>query len=351
MVSPSAKSPHVHFMNSPQLVATFVTHSSETYDRAPIKISPNPVTIPDRHSRYYSPTLDHFKLAAPPPPKAAALKRLNSILQSSQQCASPAITEFEDPRSPKITDVAPVQQIRFASFAAAPARPTRELTHSLNSYPRSPYPSAPLSPAEPRNAEVEGRARRMSDPPAAKQQTRATAKSQAAPSPLKSSFKSPGLQRSHKPAPLALDSAESTSSLSNAFWNSMTLEEETPMVTALEYPESAVPMEDVSLQSPSFVKSPGVKSPMPSLMFGVQDGSVWAPSAPVKKNPARENLLRSALMSPAKAAFSKPRPVTRGIIASPSPNDPFAAFPSFAAALSMDASDIAVPSRVLLERA
>lgn len=348
MVSPSVKSPHVHFMNSPQLVATFATHSSEVYDRAPIKVSPNPVTIPERGSRYYSPTVDHFfKLAPPPKPKAAALVRLNSILKSSQQCASPAITDFEDPRSPKAAAAPVVQQIRFASFATKP----RDLGHSLSSYPRSPYPSAPLSPAEPmsKSVEVEGRSRSNSDFTASSKRGRSVeplmraARLPVPPSPLQSSFNSPSLQRSHKPAPLALES-QSTCSLSNAFWDSMTLESDTPMVTALEYPESADMMEDVDLKSPA----PVVKSPGPSLMFAGQDGSVWSPSAPTKTTAARDALLRSALMSPGKAAFAKPK-IQRSYIASPSPNDPFASFPSFAAVLSVEGSPLSYPPRAVLE--
>lgn len=55
-------------------------------------------------------------------------------------------------------------------------------------------------------------------------------------------------------------------------------------------------------------------------------------------------------MSPAKAAFAKPatvKPVKRSFIASPSPNDPFASFPSFSAVLSLEgsASGLAVPPK------
>ncbi|KAG2022404.1 hypothetical protein CC2G_000155 [Coprinopsis cinerea AmutBmut pab1-1] len=365
MVSPSAKSPHVQFVQTPQLVATFVTHSSEVYDRAPIRVSPNPLALPARGARYYSPTIDHFKLSAPPPPKAAALSRLQSILKASQ-CASPAITEFEDPRSPRAAAVQapPVQQIRFASFAA-PSRQPQSLSKSLSSYPRSPYPSAPLSPAEQMSTEMESRGRRMSDvsnlsskpTPAIKRPARLP----IPPSPLKASFKSPSLQRSHKPAPLDLE-PQSATSLSNAFWDSMTLEEgDTPMVTALEYPESAVEMEEVDLKSPAPVlgniksPAPALKSPGPALMFGTQDGSVWSPSIP-KKPAAREALLRTALMSPGKAAFPKPPAagkVKHSVVASPSPNDPFASFPSFAAVLTLDTASqasgpLAYPPRAVL---
>lgn len=364
MVSPTMKSPHVQFMASPQLVATFTTHSSETYDRAPIRVSPNPLELPGRGERFYSPHLENFKLADPPKPKAAIKKRLESILQSSQQCASPAITEFEDPRSPKVAaDV--TQQIRFASFVASPARPPRDLKASISSYPRSPYPSATF-PSEVEASEEGARSRRMSDSsvdvsarsaavstaPRKAMASRLSSTIPSIPSPLQQSFRTPiktpvktpltaGLQRSHKPAPLALSPQDDATALSNAFWDAVSLEE-TPMVTALEYPESANEMEEVNLKSPA----PPVKSPGPALVFGTQDGGVWSPAAP-KQPPARESLLRSALMSPGKVAFGR---VKRSYIASPSPNDPFASFPSFAAAITMAQSDpaIAYPAPVAM---
>jgi hypothetical protein len=143
----------------------------------------------------------------------------------------------------------------------------------------------------------------------------------------------------------------SASDLSNAFWEAVTLEEgETPMVTALEYPESATVMEEIDLKSPA-PNVAALKSPGPQLMFGNQDGSVWSPtpaSAFPKKHAARETLLRSALMSPAKAAFAKPavKPMKHSFVASPSPNDPFASFPSFSAVLSLEGSGLAIPPRV-----
>lgn len=362
LMSPGAKSPHVQFMASPQLVATFVTHSSDTYDRLPIRVSPNPLELPSRGDRYFSPTVVDFKLSAPPKPKAAVQKRLDSILRSSQQCSSPAITDFEDPRSPKVADEIS-QQVRFASLVAPAPRPPRELKASIPSYPRSPYPSATFA-SEAEASEEVTRGRRMSDSSAdvpsrsksidtAPRKTRGALSFTPIPSPLQQSFKvnvktpvTASLQRSHKPAPLAISPQEDATALSDAFWNAVSLEAETPMVTALEYPESAMDtgmdMEEINL------KSPGVaaKSPAPALIFGTQDGGVWSPTpAAPKQTAARESLLRSALMSPGKVAFGR---VKRSYIASPSPNDPFASFPSFAAALTMAPSDpsIAYPAPV-----
>lgn len=357
LMSPGIKSPHVMFMASPELVATYATHSSDTYDRAPIRVSPNPLELPGRGQRYHSPSMATFKLSPAPKPKASVQKRLDSILRNAQSCASPAITDFEDPRSPRLP-VESTGEVRFASFAEPePARPLRDLGKSLSSYPRSPYPSAPLSPAGETTSEARGR--RMSDSsvdvstrtrsvegtaPRKAPVARISVPFTPIPSPLKHSFKTPttaGLQRAHKPAPLALEPKDDSTALSDEFWNAVSLgvEGETPMVTALEYPESAMEMEEVDLKSPG--PAMALKSPAagPALTFGTQDGSVWSPSPAVKQTPARESLLRSTLMSPGKAAFGR---VKRSFIASPSPNDPFASFPSFAAVLTMAPSDPAI---------
>jgi len=52
-------SPHVHFPPTPTLVSTHTTHSSGTYDRAPITIAPNSCALPERGGRTYTPAADH----------------------------------------------------------------------------------------------------------------------------------------------------------------------------------------------------------------------------------------------------------------------------------------------------
>ena len=46
-------SPHVHFPPTPRLVRPGITHSSSTYDRAPIEVSPNQCELPARGCRVY----------------------------------------------------------------------------------------------------------------------------------------------------------------------------------------------------------------------------------------------------------------------------------------------------------
>jgi hypothetical protein len=157
-----------------------------------------------------------------------------------------------------------------------------------------------------------------------------------APSPLSQSFinstaqlHTSSLNRANKPAPLALEPDDSTGSdqLSNAFWNSVSIESaDESMVTALEYPESAIEYEekiDIGMRSAS----------QPPLMFAGADGMLFSPGLP--KPHARVGQLRGSiqqLMSPT-AKGSPFIPIARKEITAPSPNDPFAAFPSFGAVL------------------
>jgi hypothetical protein len=291
--------PHVRFPSSPALVATVSTYASDAYDRVPISISPNPVALPGWGERVYSPSTEGFRLSAAP-------KIFRSLSLAPQP--SPLMAEFEDPRSPRLqpaADVTAASTIRFAKMAATPPARIQPLEKALTAYPRTPYPSA-MTP--------EGDAK-------------LAYKGSGVSSPL-GQLHSSSLNRSRKPAPLALgsDSAESDK-LSNAFWNSVSIESPNePMVTALEYPESAVEYEekvDIVLRSAS----------QPSLMFGNADGVLFSPGLP--KPHSRVEKLRETIqqvMSPSvkRSSFVQ---IARKEVTAPSPNDPFAAFPSFGAVL------------------
>jgi len=390
LLSPSArglKSPHVHFPPSPsKLFATYVTHGPKSYDRGPISVSPNPLVLPGWGERVYSPSIEGFRLSAVPKP-----------FRSLSYVASPVITDFEDPRSPKLP--APVagkenrnSSVRFAPFSSLPSdkRPSKGLGKSLSSYPRSPYPSAPVSPSEEKalgssqaalelDMEMETRGRQWprnrgpNDNITVRNRARARASSleehrnkrnkkgltlsngrmntvasfmgNAAftpiPSPLGRGIFSPSvssLNRRNKPAPLAIDS------LSEAFWHSVSLESsapsvDEPMVTALEYPESAVEYEeklDMTLRAAA----------QPPLMYAAADGALWSPALPVAG--AKVERIRESLMSPAPARMPESKIVRRDFTA-PSPNDPFASFPSFAAAMENGTEGIRYPPRVALD--
>jgi len=325
------KSPHVHFPPSPnQMVATFTAHSAASYDRAPISISPNPLDMPGRGERVWSPTTDSFRLSAVP----RAFRTL--AFQDS-----PVMSEFEDPRSPKLQPAATkANNVRFGQLSKPASRPPREVSRSLTSYPRSPYPSAPMNDQDSDAAQdwpsdraendtvVAGRPRAASLEATSKRNKNSLSLGGATVFASEAPVQSPqvtSIKRTKKPAPLALEPSESDK-LNQAFWNSMCLDSaDEVMVTALEYPESAV-----EFQEKQDMVDQGAAAP--SLMYADASGALWSPALP--RRGAAVNRIRDSLMSP---AINKPmRAVVRREVTAPSPNDPFAAFPSFAAALQMN---------------
>jgi hypothetical protein len=315
--SPLLRSPHVKFPPSPALVSTFTAHSARSYDRAPISVSPQ--------ERTYLTSVEDFKLSAPPRPF-----RSISAVQNS-----PAITDFEDPRSPKAQPAAEHNVLRFAALTSnqTATRHSRTLASSLAAYPRSPYPSAPLVPTTEHADDVSedslaqrARASSLELPRRNKKGLTLGPSSMThvapTPSSLGRSIFSPSINEGKIPAPLDLESR-----LNEAFWNSVSLEEESDdevMVTALEYPSSGVEAQ---------------------VMYASADGALWSPALP--KPGAAVNRIRESLMSPGKrSSFDG---ISRKDFTAPTPNDPFAAFPSFAAAMEMDGPVITYPSRVFLE--
>ena len=313
--SPLLRSSHVKFVPSPSLVSTFTAHSAQSYDRAPISVSPL--------ERTYVTSIEDFKLLAPPKPFRSITAAQNS----------PAITDFEDPRSPKVQPAAKQNLLRFAALTSnqTATRQSQPLASSLASYPRSPYPSAPLASTEHANDVVAEdsptqRARASSFELPRRNKKGLTLGSSivtpAAPTPssLGRSVFSPSINEGKMPAPLDMESR-----LSEAFWNAVSLEEsdDEVMVTALEYPSSGVE---------------------PQIMYANADGALWSPALP--KPGAAVNKIRESLMSPGKrSSFGG---IVRKDFTAPTPNDPFAAFPSFTAAMEVN-SAIAYPSRVALE--
>lgn len=378
--SPSGgvKSPHVHFPPSAVLAATYATHSPRSYDRTSIAVSPNPLALPSWGDRVYSPSADAFKLGAPPTPFRALGFHLSTLNQ-----ASPLIADFDDPRSPKPQPASTKQpsgsSVRFAPFPVTPlvVSGARPRSQSLDkSYPRSPYPSSADFPSgsieSPMIADTEaGRPQQVGasrDWPQDKKSAAAAEMSRtrsliangrrnkkglslgsgglrksgagnfiSISSPLTQSFSTStsvddpsSLKRSNKPAPLQLGGTPESEKLSDDFWLSMSMQESNPdsasseaMFTALEYPESAVLYEatqDAQLESAT----------APQILYAGADGvPLWSPGVPTRGAAARR--IRESLLSP--ALTKQVRNVARKEITAPSPNDPFAAFPSFAAAL------------------
>lgn len=261
---------------------------------------------------------------------------VSTSLRSShvQFLPSPAVTEFEDPRSPKVQPAAK-QNYCFLAFTSIQSvtRSSRTLGKSIASYPRSPYPSASLIPPghyndinaddshthRGRSSSLELPRRNKKGLTLGSSATLAV----SAPSCLGRPVSSPFVNEGREPAPLDLESG-----LSQAFWEALSLEEaenssDEVMFTALEYPPSAV---------------------QPQIMYANADGALWSPALP--KPGAAVDRIRESLMSPGnRSSISR---IVRQDITAPSPNDPFAAFPSFTAAMKVD-STITYPSRVVLE--
>jgi hypothetical protein len=131
-------------------------------------------------------------------------------------------------------------------------------------------------------------------------------------SPLRQQFMSPLNESSQRTATVA------NSSLTQAFWQSMSLDESVDMGT-IEDPVA-----------PGFLSPGGMVSPM---IFGTKDGVVWSPSRQNQNAAARMHTLKKDLMALPASRKSEASPT---MVMSPSPEDPFSAFPSFAAVLSLD---------------
>jgi hypothetical protein len=317
------------------MAATFKTYSSSSYDRGCIPVSPNALALPAWGTPLFSPSLKGFKLAAPPKP-----------FRTLAYQASPVIEDFEDPRSPKLQPAAKSTRLRFAPFPTADhaLAPERKLRDPLASYPRSPYPTAPFETTEAQEEKINATVVEEDSVPRKRNKkslSLASRRSSAFPSissPLNQSFTSftpkSTINRANKPAPLDLDAPESAG-LSDAFWKAVTLEPDSadePMVTALEYPQSAVNYE--ALQENEMRSAT-----QPQIMYAGSDGvPLWSPRVP--KAGMKVGKIRESLMSP---AVPRPfLPVARREITAPSPNDPFAAFPSFAVALEQGGIDGAI---------
>jgi hypothetical protein len=353
VVLSSAKlSPHVHFPPSPAMAATFSAHSANTYDRGPIVISPSSLDMPSWGNRVHSPSAKAFKLADPPKrtPGATKIPREHNL----------AVPLVEDPRSPK--PYQPRAGIKFEELTLKVPRGARakeELSRALTTYPRSPYPSAPITPTEDKenDSDTETRGRTLSRWPnrssrsdkhspvprarslEVKHKRRQNIGSHVS-SPLTQHFLSPVQESPRvtvtKPTALNLsvDSASPQSTrLSQAFWQSVSLHEDGNSLSSSGYPVSAVdPLDSLA-------------SPAPPIMFGNKDGSLWSPGLPRKELSRVTAEMEMSMLSPAqRIAFSK------SMVASPSPNDPFAAFPSFSVALmGVSGGTIAYPPRALVD--
>ncbi|KNZ72988.1 hypothetical protein J132_01501 [Termitomyces sp. J132] len=216
-----------------------------------------------------------------------------------------------------------------------------ELGRALVTYPRSPYPSAPIE------VQLPSRARSLEN----ESTTKSKYKPKSKPlyrlpnlphtfSPLGLSFLTPVTESASASASAHLNAKPKSTpaplDLEMQFWESVTLEEASEV-------ESAYVTASSSLGASADVLSP---SPAPSvnLMFGSKEGGVWSPRVPAWNVNLRGADIGCILSPSQRKAFRK------GMVASPSPNDPFAAFPSFTVAMMSGVVDIAVPPRARVAR-
>jgi hypothetical protein len=317
VVSASKGSAHVHFPKSPSMVAGMITaHSANTYDRGPIITSPASADRSSWMGRMLSPTAQNaFKLCDPPKktPTGARKEQRTSLAPppaavtvSSNNLAPPS--PFVDPRSPK--PYVPRAGVSYEEITLYVPKPG-DLGRALTTYPRSPYPSAPIEAEEADMVgEMTSRGRTLdrSNGPTGLTRTRSleskARRRQPAPSMIASALASPRIVITPQP--------DAETQLNQEFWAAVTLEE-----------------------------APAIKSPR--LMFGNQDGTLWSPRP--SKRESRSMVVDNGFLSPVprKQQFSK------GMVASPSPRDPYASFPSFTLAVNNIDGVLAYPPRARVE--
>ncbi|KAJ3849022.1 hypothetical protein EV368DRAFT_48139 [Lentinula lateritia] len=317
VVSPG--SPHVHFPSSPGLTATFTTHSPNSYDRGAVVVSPNPLEIPSRGSRIYSPGSETFgkPTSTESSPAEELTPTFKSFTPTILSLSSPIFDEVF-PKFPALeTKPTSRASARFQAIAAEPTiRPISGIGEALKSYPRSPYPSAPTSPApavlaDSGNHVVEHERAAKKVPPAI---TIIGRSAEMVSSPLRQDFLAPVEESPQHTATAANTAGKSHAQLTQAFWQSMSLDETSDMTS----PYNA--NEDPVISGP--LSPGGMISPM---IFATKEGVVWSP--------ARRDALfykKDLMDMPIKLGGS------RAMVMSPSPEDPFSAFPSFSAVLSLD---------------
>lgn len=147
-MSPTVTSPHVHFPNSAKLTSTFMVHSPNTYDRASIAVSPNPLAMPAYGDRVFSPNSGVFKnskhveVASPSPlPKAVQVAEVHEFNIQLPQLTKPA--------KAKQTRASVKFQKNLETKQPTPL-PRDDLPSALLKYPRSPYPTGKENAIAPR---------------------------------------------------------------------------------------------------------------------------------------------------------------------------------------------------------
>lgn len=285
-----------------------MAHSPNTYDRAAIVVSPNPLALPAYGDRVFSPTSGVFKSSS----QQETTISTPTIEVSEFKLAEPptpiVVPEVTKPAKAKQTRASVRFQQNLAAKKPAPL-PRDDLGNALLKFPRSPYPTAPTaSPAG-----KENNVNMMTETTRAR--GTGVTKETKRPAPLTAIG---AAAESKVPFSAAVEAETAEDRLSQDFWRSVTLETDTP----------------VSAKVPQFV-------------FGTKDGTLWSPGLARKK--PLEPVGLSSMLSPLSRTSFGQKPKAQALM-SPTPNDPFSAFPSFTAVLSTGAAEmITYPPRAVVE--
>lgn len=299
-VSPSATSPRVRFPTSAKLTSTFFTHSPNTYDRAAITVSPNSFARPA--DALFSLTAGVFENQSTDPLDEQAIE-----FKLEPPPIPAAATELTKPAKVKQSRAS----LRFQQTLAAKKPtllPREDLGSALLKFPRSPYPTA-------------SDASTKENVPVTQTVAKTTMSSEHQVS-LARRMLSPVEELS---SAVEAETTTDEERLSQEFWRSVTLEEPPNNNTVITRKNDTT---------------------TPSFIFGSKDGALWSPGLP-RKTPLEPIGLSSMLSPLSRTSFAKQ--ANKQAILSPTPNDPFSAFPSFTAVLSTSAAAIAYPPRAVVE--
>ncbi|KAF8346139.1 hypothetical protein F5887DRAFT_962862 [Amanita rubescens] len=397
LLSVSARSPHVHFPPSPALFATFATHCPSIYDRGPYPVSPSTkqdalaltspslsgfkLSDPPKRNRVQTPAVfEHQDPRSPRPNAMQSFAAAMAIGSKPRTELKKALTSY--PLSPYPS--APVTPVVDSDLGA---EPIAEADKPIKTRGRA--SSGPSSQSKKRSSTVDGV---RTVPRATKEKPQSiafqlTSSRRLAPPHLDLTaakikpYLTPVRETTTvEDAPLTIAAADSTTvnddldalsdassgesiRLSNAFWQSVSIEVEEDASSGQSngilqfggfpgsggasseggFPESVTgsqASEDAVMRELLFSPRPGQEMMMPrarmppprlerlpTLTFGRSDGTIWSPGA---NEPSFSSIPTEddALLAGSNALM-----VPRNVFTAPTPNDPFAKFPSFVAVL------------------
>ncbi len=305
-----AVSPHVHFPPSACLISTFVVHSANSYDRGAISVSPNPLELPDRGERVYSPSTGTF------------VNQESPVTTPTQDL--PTSLAFSMPMQDSADD-----HFRLDYSQRSPVH----LSKALKAYPRSPYPTAALPGAG--SNDIASGARDVVD----SAPSRAPRPHRSSTVPAHVSYEGGALVNNYlaplQPStprissPLAQMTFGPSTSLSMEFWQAVSLSGDQEH----DHEHAGSPVD------------------VPTFAFATKDGNLWSPGIPTRTKKDEDP---PSIMSPTGNGREDGGDFdlhALSMVKSPDPDDPFSGFPSFSVVLSLGGAEglplVAYPEPVI----